>query len=140
MSRGWWIGAAFLPLWANSLTAQTALPSPLQWLYPRGTVEALALQPTPSAPQALDSFRIKWREPALAGPGALLVGRVIPSEKLLPQLPWAPNDIVGIGGDTLYVISGAGWIRARLPLPPFVWDVCALLDTTAPIPRSYSPA
>ncbi|MDW8225400.1 MAG: VCBS repeat-containing protein [Bacteroidota bacterium] len=117
---------------------QTFLPSPIQWLYPRGTPEALSSQPAPSAPQSLDSFRLKWREPALAGEGALLVGKALPRDKLLPSLPWAPNEIVGVHGDTLYVLSGAGWIAARLPLPPFLWDVSALLDTLAPVPRSYT--
>lgn len=119
-------------------SAQGWLPSPLQWLYPRSIPEATLVQPTPSAPQNVDSFRLKWSEPALAGEGAILVGSVLRPEKLLPELPWASNDIVAVRGDTLYVLSGAGWIRQRFPLPPFLWDVSALLDTLAPVPRPYS--
>ncbi len=119
--------------------AQGWLPSPLQWLYPRANLEATQTQLTPSAPQSLDSFRIKWREPAISGEGAVLVGPVFAQDKLLPELPWAPNNIVTVHGDTLYVLSGGGWLQARLPLPPFLWDLSALLDTLAPLPRSYSP-
>jgi len=68
-----------------------------------------------------------------------LVGKVLPHDKLLPGMPWAPNEIVALRADTLFVLRGSGWIAARLPLPPLVWDVAALLDTLAPLPRSYSP-
>lgn len=125
-------------LWGTGVLAQPFLPSPLQWLFPRGTPEALHSQPTPSAPQPLDSFRLKWREPALAGEGAVLVGKLRPSGKLMPSMPWAPNEIAAVRGDTLFLLSGAGWILARTALPPFSWDVSAVLDTVAPVPRAYS--
>jgi len=121
-----------------ALFGQTLLPSPQQWLYPSGTPEGTRSQPTPSAPQPLDSFRIKWRHPALAGEGALLVGKVLPRGPLLPGLPWAPNELIGVAGDTLVVLEGSGRLAGRLALPPFLWDVCAIMDTTAPLPRGYS--
>lgn len=134
------IGSVFLlGICLSESSAQGWLPSPLQWLYPRGAPEATLAQLTPSASQSLDSFRLKWSEPALAGEGNILVGSLLQHGKLVPELPWAPNDIVAVRGDTLYVLSGAGWIRLRLPLPPFLWDVSALLDTLAPVPRPYSP-
>jgi hypothetical protein len=121
-----------------ALFGQTLLPSPQQWLYPSGTPEGTRSQPTPSAPQPLDSFRIKWRHPALAGEGTVLVGKVLPRGPLLPGLPWAPNELIGVAGDTLVVLEGSGRLAGRLALPPFLWDVCAVMDTTALLPRGYS--
>ncbi|MDC1067603.1 hypothetical protein OAQ99_00435 [Candidatus Kapabacteria bacterium] len=110
------------------MVAQTDA-SPANWLFPDGNPNATKLVPFASDSQNIRNFNIKWSSSAISGDITPLIGNIIVQEKLFPEYPYAPNEMVAIVGDKLVILDGTGTVKETDDLPNYINGVSVLFDS-----------
>lgn len=133
----WTTLLCFLCCWL-SMDAQIIPASPANWLYPLGNLEATRHQVFRSNPQSYDSLTIKWSISSVYGDIQPLVGNIVSNPRWLPTYPWGPNEFAVVFRDSLLIYGADGKRIATMPLPPHVYRVSVLFDSSAILPNVYT--
>jgi hypothetical protein len=121
-----------LVLGLDRLQAQYNLSSPSNWLYPNGNSEATKKQIISSAPQEIDSFKVKWSTSAISGDVQPLIGNIINDPKVYSGFSYAPNEIVAVMAGKIVVVDAKGAThKVSNQFYPYIKNVSCLIDTNS---------